>query len=172
MSTKKHCLSFSAKSIWIHCHGLPGYAHGCSCATAGTLQLFTFSSISLSIPGHHMWLRASAFIWRVPGYSWCRYSNSLSLFMEGATMHRPPKTQPLSSDSSCLHMKFGFSPSSVTQFVQQFNICIYTLLSIGSFAVACTTYFAHTGSLSMKNLWKIDVSFFCSVVLFSFWKPG
>lgn len=82
MTTKKYCLSFSAKSMWILCHTLSGHLQGCSGATAGifciawqTGQLCTSSWISSSQPGHQRWLRVRAFMRQIPGCSWWRSSN-------------------------------------------------------------------------------------------------
>ena len=67
-----------AKLTWTLCQGRDGHIHRCKGATAGAcltskqaMQPFTKSSMSRSIPGHHTWLRARAFMRWIPGWLAC-----------------------------------------------------------------------------------------------------
>jgi hypothetical protein len=81
--------------LWCQ-YGVSGHSHGCNGASVGTccviwhpVQLFTKFSISWSIPGHHTWLLASAFIFTTPGWLLCNNSRIWVLNFTGIIIYSP-----------------------------------------------------------------------------------
>ena len=108
-----------AKSTWTRCHGAVGQDHGRSGEAGGALRVLlhgwhsrvTFS-ISWSIFGHQTWLRAIDFMHAIPGGPSCNSVRMVYLKEGGMTVGRPHIRQPCSTESSCLHVKYGLRSGS------------------------------------------------------------
>ena len=82
------------------------------CKDWHSLQSFTHCSMSLSMPGHHKYARASAFIRTIPGCVSCSISSACFLPFPGTTTLFPHNTHPPSELSSFFLLKYGWMPGS------------------------------------------------------------
>lgn len=115
-----------ANSMYTHCQGTVGHDHGNSGAAGGAflvlkhcLQVLAVSSMSLSMFGHHTWLRAVAFMHTTPGCDLCSSLRICSSREGGMTVHRPHIRQPCSMESLFLWKKSDLSLGMVQKWVGQ-----------------------------------------------------
>ena len=104
----------------MRCHGAVGHDQGKSGAACGAFLVLkhclhprALSSMSLSIPGHHTWLRATAFMRATPGCALCGSLRTCSCKEGGMMICRPHIRQPCSTECSSLWRKNGLSSGGV-----------------------------------------------------------
>jgi len=110
-TTKNTFPFFSAKSTCTLCHGLRGATGGAILCREHAKQLITISSMSLSIPGHHMKLRAMDFMLTIPGWTVCISWSRCSVYVDGMTTLLPQTMNPSSRDSSSFQTNNEYSSS-------------------------------------------------------------
>ena len=104
-----------ALSMCTRNQGLLGHSHGCNALAWGIFalswhmtQLLTHNSISASILGHQIWLRARDFIREIPGWLSCNSFSKASRHFAGITTRDLHKTQPSCSDNSSFLVVYGW----------------------------------------------------------------
>ena len=157
----------------MHCHGAVGHDQGKSGAGCGAclvlkhcLHPHVLSSMSLSIPGHHTWLRAAAFMHATAGCTLCSSLRICSCKEGGMMVRRPHIRQPCSTESSSLRRKNGLSSGVVQKWRgQPFWVIAGVFARTGFLAVWRAISKKETGCL--RN-WTTDTWKILSLTLASF----
>uniref|UniRef100_A0A6B0UVE5 Putative secreted protein n=1 Tax=Ixodes ricinus TaxID=34613 RepID=A0A6B0UVE5_IXORI len=102
------------------------------------VQPFTLFSIASSMPGHQTWLRATIFIFSIPGCVSCSTLNTAGLSDVGTTIRQPHNTQlSCTEHSSSRHENALQSADSGRRFPD--HKASRTVDTMASLFVACAT---------------------------------